>query len=72
MSLMGQENPKKQMESDTKTNKTKLNNLWDPRGKLCCRLLSDSIPGYFILIPLLFCWFDLLDKKSVKELYDRR
>ena len=37
------------------------------QGKLCYRLLSDSIPGYPTLIPLLFCWFNFLDKKAVKN-----
>ena len=41
--------------------------LWGLQGKLCCRLLSESIPGYSILIPILFCWFNFLDKKAQKN-----
>ena len=38
----------------------------------CCCLLSDSILGYSILTPMLFCWFNFLDMKAVKELYERK
>ena len=42
------------------------------QGKLCSCLLSDSILGYSIPILLMFCWFNFLNKKAVKELYERR
>ena len=42
------------------------------QGNLCCCLQSESILGYSILTPILFCWFNILDMKAVKELYERR
>ena len=39
----------------------------ESHDKMCCRLLSDSVLGYPTLIPFLFCWFNFLDKKAVKE-----
>ena len=42
------------------------------QGKLCCRLLSDSIQTLFNFYPSLSCWCNFLDKKAVKELYERR
>ena len=41
------------------------------QGNLCC-LQSESILGYSVLTPILFCWFNFLDMKAVKKLYERR
>ena len=43
------------------------------QGNLCCCLLSDSILGYSILTPrYLARLINFMDRKAVKELYERR
>ena len=37
------------------------------QGDLCFCLVSDSILGYSILIPILSCLFNFLDMKAVKN-----
>ena len=41
------------------------------QGIFSCGLLSESIL-VFSHYPLSFCWFNFLDMKAVKELYERR
>ena len=42
------------------------------QGKLCCRLISDSILRLYYFYPTLSCWCNSLNKKAQKELYERR
>ena len=42
------------------------------QGNLYCCLLSDSVLGFSILTPMLFCWFNFLGMKGVMELYEIR
>ena len=41
------------------------------QGNLYCCLLSDSTLSYSVFTPALFCWFNFLDMKAAKELYER-
>ena len=45
--------------------------LGSEEGKLCRRLLSDSILRLFYFYPTLSCWCNFLDKKAAKELYEK-
>ena len=42
------------------------------RGQLCCRLISDSILRLFYFYPTWSRWCNSLNKKTQKELYERR
>ena len=46
--------------------------MWGPKAICVGVCYLPPFRRYSIGTPLLFCWFNFLDMKAVKELYERR